>query len=180
MSSAWDRVVATVTGEFSDIDDVEQITKVAVRLLLAGVLGFVLGFEREARGKAAGARTHMLIAMGSALFVLTPQFSGMAIADMSRVVQGLLAGVGFLCAGAILKNGKDEQAVQGLTTAAGMWMTAAIGLACGLGREVTAILSTLLALVVLALVPHFSRGLQGVMGTSDRGQRDRSDEETRR
>lgn len=180
MSSAWDRAVATVTREFSDIDDVEQITKVAVRLLLAGVLGFVLGFEREARGKAAGARTHMLIAMGSALFVLTPQFSGMAIADMSRVVQGLLAGVGFLCAGAILKSGKEEQAVQGLTTAAGMWMTAAIGLACGLGREVTAILSTLLALVVLALVPHFSRGLQGVMGNQEHGERDRSDEETRR
>jgi len=183
VSSAWDRIVATVTREFTDIDDVEQMTRVAVRLLLAGALGFVLGFEREARGKAAGARTHMLVAMGSCLFVLTPQFSGMAIGDMSRVIQGLLAGVGFLCAGAILKNGKEEheQAVHGLTTAAGMWMTAAIGMACGLGREVTAVLSTLLALAVLALVPHFSRGLQGVIGSGQRPQpEDRSNEETRR
>ena len=179
-TTVWSRIADTVSREFSDIGDVEQMTKVTVRLALAGLLGFVLGFEREARGKAAGARTHMLVAMGSALFVLTPQFTGMAIADMSRVVQGLLAGVGFLCAGAILKSGKDEQAVQGLTTAAGMWMTAAIGLACGLGREVTAILSTLLALVVLALVPHFSRGLQGVMGNSERAQQDSSNEETRR
>ena len=61
-----------------------------------------------------------------------------------------------------------------------MWMTAAIGLACGLGREVTAVLSTLLALVVLALVPHFSRGLQGMMGSQDRPVRDTSNEETRR
>jgi putative Mg2+ transporter-C (MgtC) family protein len=123
----------------------------------------------------------MLVAMGSALFVLGPQLSGTAIADMSRVIQGLVAGVGFLCAGAILKSG-DEQAVKGLTTAAGMWTTAAIGMACGLGREVMAILSTLLALVVLGLVPHFSRGLQGMIGkpkaNGDTG--DAMDEEPRR
>ena len=72
-------------------------------------------------------------------------------ADMSRVIQGLIAGIGFLCAGTILKHGKDEQQVQGLTTAAGLWMTAAIGMACGLGRETTAVLSTLLAFTVLAV-----------------------------
>jgi putative Mg2+ transporter-C (MgtC) family protein len=111
----------------------------------------------------------MLVAMGSALFVLVPQLSGTQLADMSRVIQGLVAGVGFLCAGAILKSGGQEQEVRGLTTAAGMWMTAAIGMACGLGREVTAIIAAALALVVLALVPHFSRGLEGMMG-SPRGR----------
>ena len=167
MSSAWAIVVDTVASEFGGVDDVEQITRVAVRLVLAGLLGFVLGFEREARGKAAGARTHMLVAMGSALFVLAPELTGAEMADMSRVIQGLVAGVGFLCAGAILKEGGDEHMVKGLTTAAGMWMTAAIGMSCGLGREVLAILSTLLALAVLALVPHFSRGLQGMLGSRD-------------
>jgi putative Mg2+ transporter-C (MgtC) family protein len=158
--------VATVAKEFSDIDDVEHFTRVAVRLLLAGVLGFALGFERETQGKAAGARTHMLVAMGSALFVLAPILTGADADAMSRVIQGLVAGVGFLCAGAIIKrgNGESDRDVQGLTTAAGMWMTAAIGMACGLGREVTAIISTVLALAVLALVPHFSRGLMGMMG----------------
>jgi putative Mg2+ transporter-C (MgtC) family protein len=168
VSGAWDRIVGTVAREFSDIDDIEHFTRVTVRLLLAGVLGFALGFERETQGKAAGARTHMLVSMGAALFVLTPQLSGAEPADMSRVIQGLVAGVGFLCAGAILKNGRDEQQVQGLTTAAGMWMTAAIGMACGLGREVTALISTVLALAVLALVPHFSRGLLSMIGNDAR------------
>jgi len=163
MSDVWRRMLDTAVSEFADADDVEGVTRVVIRLLLAGALGFALGFEREAKGKAAGARTHMLVAMGSALFVLAPHLSGVNMADMSRVIQGLVAGIGFLCAGAILKS-TDEHAVKGLTTAAGMWMTAAIGMACGLGREVTAIASTVLALGVLALVPHFSRGLRGVIG----------------
>ena len=135
--------------------DLRQFVRLVVRLLLASLLGFALGFEREQQGKAAGLRTHMLVAIGSALFVLIPQQAGVEPADMSRVIQGLIAGVGFLCAGTILKQGKeDEQQVQGLTTAAGLWMTAAIGMACGLGRETTAVLSTLLALAVLAGVPR--------------------------
>ena len=173
-------VLDTVAKEFGDIGDVEHLTVVAVRLLLAGALGFALGFERETQGKAAGARTHMLVAMGSALFVLVPQLSGAELADMSRVIQGLVAGVGFLCAGAILKSGGHEQDVRGLTTAAGMWMTAAIGMACGLGREVTAIIAAVLALIVLALVPHFSRGLEGVMGSGRRKPQGEEDEGTPR
>ena len=77
----------------------------------------------------------------------------MAVADMSRVIQGIVTGVGFLGAGAIIKHA-SEQSVQGLTTAAGVWLTAAIGIACGLGRETTALISTLLALAVLTAVPH--------------------------
>ncbi|VTU18640.1 putative Mg(2+) transport ATPase [Variovorax sp. PBL-H6] len=160
----WDQIAATVAAEFSDVGDVAQLTRIAVRLVLASVLGFVLGFEREQQGKAAGVRTHMLVAIGSALFVLIPQQTGIEPADMSRVIQGLVAGVGFLCAGTILKQGRDERHVQGLTTAAGLWMTAAIGMACGLGREVTAVLSTLLALAVLSLVPHVVKADEGAAG----------------
>ncbi len=146
-------VLQTLQSEFSDAPDAEQVTRLLTRLLLAGVLGGVLGYERESRGKAAGVRTHMLVAMGAALFVLVPALGGMAVADMSRVIQGVVTGVGFLGAGAIIKH-RSEEAVQGLTTAAGIWMTAAIGVACGLGRESTAVLSTLLALAVLVVLPR--------------------------
>lgn len=148
----WNRIVDTVLAEFSDATDVEQITRILMRLLLAALLGGMLGYEREHQGKAAGIRTHMLVAMGAALFVLVPQQGGMLVADLSRVIQGIVTGIGFLGAGAIIKN-RSEEEVQGLTTAAGVWMTAAIGIACGLGRELTALLSTLLALIVLAVVP---------------------------
>lgn len=146
-------VLQTLQSEFFDAPDAEQVTRILTRLLLAGVLGGVLGYERESRGKAAGVRTHMLVAMGAALFVLVPALGGMAVADMSRVIQGVVTGVGFLGAGAIIKH-RSEEDVQGLTTAAGIWMTAAIGVACGLGRESTALLSTLLALAVLVVLPR--------------------------
>lgn len=149
----WDQVADTVASEFQDVPDVAQLTRITLRLVLAALLGFLLGFEREHHGKAAGVRTHMLVAIGSALFVLVPQVTGIESDAMSRVIQGLVAGVGFLCAGTILKSDGEHQ-VQGLTTAAGLWMTAAIGMACGLGREATAVISTVLALAVLALVPR--------------------------
>jgi putative Mg2+ transporter-C (MgtC) family protein len=148
----WDDVAQTVASEFSDVPDAAQVTRIVVRLLLAAFLGGLLGFERESKGKAAGVRTHMLVALGAALFVLVPQQAGIEPADLSRVIQGVVAGIGFLCAGTILK-GDNEHTVKGLTTAAGIWMTAAIGMAAGLGRETTAVLSTVLALGILALVP---------------------------
>jgi putative Mg2+ transporter-C (MgtC) family protein len=146
-------VIETLRAEFSDASDPAQITRIVVRLLLAAALGGALGYERERSGKAAGIRTHMLVAIGAALFVLVPQQGGMVIGDMSRVIQGIVTGVGFLGAGAIIKH-QSVGSVHGLTTAAGVWMTAAIGVACGLGREATAVLSTVLALIVLSAVPH--------------------------
>ncbi|KAF1049398.1 MgtC/SapB family protein [Xylophilus sp.] len=127
-----------------------------MRLGIAALLGGLLGLERERSGKSAGVLTHMLVAMGSALFLLVSQQSGIARADIGRVVQGLVAGIGFLGAGAILKHSEDHR-VQGLTTAAGIWLTAAIGMAAGLGQEMTALLSTLLALLVLSLEPVVGR-----------------------
>ncbi|MBC7976119.1 MAG: MgtC/SapB family protein [Myxococcales bacterium] len=161
-----DAVIEALRAEFSDVSDPAQITRIVTRLLLAAALGGALGYEREKRGKAAGLRTHMLVSMGAALFVLVPQQAGMAIGDTSRVIQGIITGVGFLGAGAIIK-GRSEENVQGLTTAAGVWLTAAIGIACGLGREVTAVLSTVLALLVLTAIPRLV-GKAGVGDESDR------------
>ncbi|MCF5230381.1 MULTISPECIES: MgtC/SapB family protein [unclassified Pseudomonas] len=159
MDAWWQEVLQTLHAEFSDIADAKQLTQITVRLLIAAILGGILGFEREQKGKAAGVRTHMLVALGAALFVLVPQMSGSQSDAMSRVLQGVIAGIGFLGAGTILKGKEDEegQHVKGLTTAAGLWMTAAIGVAAGVGRESTAVLSTLLALVVLGLMPKVVR-----------------------
>lgn len=129
-----------------------EIARITLRLLVAGILGGLLGYEREQQGKSAGVRTHMLIAIGAALFVLIPQQAGASTADLTRVLQGLTAGVGFLGAGAIIL-GTGHMATRGLTTAAGIWVTAAIGIAAGMGRESTAVLATLVALFILTAIP---------------------------
>lgn len=152
-----------VAAEFSDLPDVEEITRVALRLGVAAILGAMLGFERESKGKAAGMRTHMLVSIGSALFVLVPLQAGIVQDDVTRVMQGVITGIGFLGAGAIVKH-HDVHAVKGLTTAAGIWMTAAIGMAAGFGREGTAVLGTLLALAVFALAPTLAGRIEGSRG----------------
>ena len=150
-------VSQALLAEFSDVHDLGQLVRILLRMVLALALGCALGYERESHGKAAGVRTHMLVAMGSALFMLLPLQLGASVADLSRVVQGLVAGVGFLCAGTILKSGASgAEQVHGLTTAAGLWLTAAIGMACGMGLGVTALIATALAMVVFALVPRFN------------------------
>lgn len=147
----WTESWLTIQEEFSDLGDASDVTRMAVRLLVAAFVGALLGYERETSGASAGLRTHMLVAMGSALFVLIPLQAGMPLADVSRVLQGVTAGVGFLGAGAILKSQAENQ-ITGLTTAAGVWLTAAIGVAAGMGREGTAIVSALFALVILGVL----------------------------
>ena len=153
MSEWWQGIGNMVIAEFSDLPDIIEFTRLILRLGIAAALGGLLGWERERSGKAAGARTHMLVATGAALLVLVPQQTDMSDADLSRVIQGIVTGVGFLGAGTILKS-NSEQTVKGLTTAAGLWFTAAIGITAGLGREATAVLSALLALIILHLVPR--------------------------
>lgn len=149
----WEEVTSTLAEEFSSLPDAAEVTRVMVRLLLAALLGGIVGYEREHKGKAAGLRTHMLVALGAAIFVLVPLQNGMQVGDLSRVLQGVIAGIGFLGAGAIIKL-SDEREIRGLTTSASIWMTAAIGVACGLGREAIALLATLLAIVILVMLPH--------------------------
>jgi len=153
---SWDDVWGTVREEFTDIGDGASIVRIVVRLLVAVVLGGVLGWERESVGAPAGLRTHMLVSLGSSLFVLIPLQAGMKMEDLSRVLQGVTAGIGFLGAGAILKQ-RDRNDVRGLTTAASIWLTAALGVAAGMGREATALLSTLFALVILAILRRWSK-----------------------
>ena len=127
------------------------LLRVLVRLSIAAVLGGAIGFQREQWGKAAGIRTHMLVALGAALFVTVPLEIGMHSADFSRVIQGLITGIGFLGGGTILKLSAEHQ-VQGLTTAAGIWATAAVGMAVGAGSLWPAICGTVLAWVILAML----------------------------
>ena len=142
----------TVVSEFSDVPDVSTITRITMRLVLAAVLGGILGYERERKGRSAGLRTHMLVAVGAALFVIGPTQAGMPIEDMSRVIQGIVQGIGFLGAGAIIVRTARKE-VEGLTTAANIWATAGIGVIVGLGLEATAVLSAAIILIILAAVP---------------------------
>jgi putative Mg2+ transporter-C (MgtC) family protein len=146
--SVLDIVTATLRAEFSDLLQVEQVTRVTARLAVALLLGAVIGWDRERRDADAGLRTHMLVSLGAALFVLVPAEAGMGSDALSRVVQGIVAGIGFLGAGAVLKMG-NEGRIHGLTTAATIWATAAVGMSAGLGREGTALLATAFILLVL-------------------------------
>ncbi|MCQ9616479.1 MgtC/SapB family protein [Paenalcaligenes niemegkensis] len=154
--SALTSIWQTVISEFSDIADLREATLIVLRLGLAGVLGAAIGYERERRGKDAGLRTHMLVALGAAIFVLVPVTSGMDTADVSRVMQGIISGVGFLGAGAILKQEKGQH-IKGLTTAASIWVAAAVGISAGYGREATAVASTLVALFVLSVIGRLEK-----------------------
>lgn len=144
----------------ASLPDAREAVRVAVRLLAALLAGGVIGLQREVSGKAAGLRTHMLVCAGTALFVLAAVNIGMQQDALSRVIQGLVTGIGFLGAGAILKVESSHQ-IKGLTTAAGIWMTAAIGVAIGLGRLGTAAIATLLAWFVLAILIKLDKRIDG-------------------
>jgi putative Mg2+ transporter-C (MgtC) family protein len=132
------------------LQDRQHLLRVVIRLLAAMILGGLIGIQRERSGKAAGFRTHMMVCLGTAVFVITCFSVGMEFDAMSRVIQGLVTGIGFIGAGTILKLESEEE-IKGLTTAAGIWMTAAIGITVGLGAVGVALISTVLALVILAL-----------------------------
>jgi putative Mg2+ transporter-C (MgtC) family protein len=142
-------VLKTLQAEFSDLLAADQVTRVVLRLCVALLLGALIGWDRERRDAEAGLRTHMLVSLGAALFVLVPAEAGMDDEAISRVMQGLVSGIGFLGAAAVLKV-STEGRIHGLTTAASVWATAAVGMAAGLGRESTALLATLLVLLVLS------------------------------
>ena len=135
----------------SGLPDIRQTASLIIRLGTAMIFGAVIGAQRESIGKPAGLRTHMLVAMGGALFVLAPLEVGMELDGISRVIQGIVTGIGFIGAGAILKL-QEKREIEGLTTAAGIWMTAAVGIAAGLGRWGLALVSTVLTWITLSIV----------------------------
>lgn len=128
--------------------------QIVLRLGSATILGGVLGFDRELHSKPAGLRTHALVALGAALATLaTIQFvdnAGVDHSAVTRTIQGIIAGVGFLGGGAILRA-KDREEVTGLTTAASIWLVAALGIACAGGFWISSVVSVLLALMVLVI-----------------------------
>lgn len=134
----------------SGLHDSRQLAQVVIRLVAATLLGAIVGFQRESSGKPAGLRTHMLVSLGTALFVISCSAVGMALDGLSRVIQGIITGIGFIGAGSILKLGQERD-IKGLTTAAGVWMTAAIGVTVGLGSLGVALMATVLAVIILAL-----------------------------
>ena len=131
----------------------DHIITFTIRLIVAMILGGIVGLEREYRAKDAGFRTHFLVAIGSALFTLISMY-GFAdgVKDTSRVAAQVVSGIGFLGAGIIVFQ---RNVIRGLTTAAGLWVTAAIGMACGVGQFYMAVLVTLLILIGLEVLNRF-------------------------
>ncbi|MFH1593551.1 MAG: MgtC/SapB family protein [Candidatus Omnitrophota bacterium] len=136
-----------------------DLVTIVLRLFIALVCGTAIGLEREIRDKAAGLRTHILVCLGAALFGML----GMTLAaknsntDILRLVQGLLIGVGFLGGGVIFREGST---VKGLTTAAGIWVMGAIGMAVGVGSYQIALVGTIFTLITLAIFGMFERVLK--------------------
>ena len=124
---------------------------IIIRLALAVILGGVIGFEREVRGHSAGLRTNILVCLGSCLIMLTSQYifdiyKNSATVDPGRIAAGIVTGIGFLGAGAIIRSG---EAVRGLTTAAGIWLVAGIGMAIGAGFYLAGLITAVLTIIVL-------------------------------
>jgi len=126
------------------------LLEMVLRFLLAVALGAGIGFQRERAGKAAGVRTHILVSAGAALFTLASIYGFGGAVDISRVAAGVVVGIGFIGAGVILR-GQREAEVAGLTTAATIWVTAAVGLAAGTGMYLLSIIATAIITGILLL-----------------------------
>ena len=136
----------------------ENVLILIGRLALAAVLGMAIGIERTYRAKTAGIRTHFLVALGSALFMIVSRYGFGGTGDPGRVAAQIVSGIGFLGAGTIIMQ---KHVIHGLTTAAGMWVAAGIGMAAAAGLYVLAIVSTALTLVGLEVLGHLNRYLRG-------------------
>jgi putative Mg2+ transporter-C (MgtC) family protein len=152
-------VLQTLVDELGAGEDPASLARAALRLTVAVLLAAVLGYDRERHDKAAGLRTHMLVGLGAALFIIAPTLAGLSPDELGRVLQGVVAGIGFLGAGAILKVSEKGE-VQGLTTAAGIWATAAIAITAAFGKLWTATFVTLIAYFVLSALMRVEASIQ--------------------
>ena len=144
MDVLWQELISGFT-------DSRHLAQVIIRLFAATLFGALVGYERQRAGKPAGLRTHTLVCLGTTVFIVACSSAYMTTEALSRVIQGIITGIGFLGAGSILKL-SQERDIRGLTTAAGVWMTSAIGVCVGLGSIGVALISTLLALIILRVV----------------------------
>ncbi|MHA2620323.1 MAG: MgtC/SapB family protein [bacterium JZ-2024 1] len=137
------------------IEEPLGILQMVTRLIVAVIFGTVIGYERKRSGKAAGPRTHAIVALGSALFgVIGTYLSTLQGVDASRIPSQVVVGIGFLGAGAIISSGG---VIKGLTTAATIWIASAVGLATGLGFFAPALISVILGLIILVILPRLER-----------------------
>jgi len=120
-------------------------SEIIVQLILAITLGGLIGIEREKSNKPAGIRTHMLVALGACLFTISSMNLGM---DAARIAAGIVTGIGFIGAGTIISSGKN---IKGITTAASLWTTSAVGLLVGIGEYFISTIATLFILIILLL-----------------------------
>lgn len=150
-------------GELFGVPDWNYLAQVFSRLVMAALLGGFIGFERQWSGKAAGLRTHMTVALGCATFMLVTLETSDDPDNVSRAIQGIAAGIGFIGAGTILKR-EHEADILGLTTAASIWLTAAVGTAVGGGRGWIALIGTVIAFVILTFFESFERWLERKRG----------------
>jgi putative Mg2+ transporter-C (MgtC) family protein len=145
-------------GELFSVPNADYLISVTSRLGVAALLGGLIGIEREWTGKAAGLRTHMTVALGCATFMLAAMESSTDAGSLSRAIQGIAAGIGFIGAGTILKR-NDESEIKGLTTAASIWLTAAVGAAAGAGQGWIALIGVVIAFVILTVMAGVDRWL---------------------
>ena len=153
-------------GELFSVPNADYLMDVASKLGVAALLGGLIGFEREWSGKAAGLRTHMTVALGCATFMLTAVETSDDPDNISRAIQGIAAGIGFIGAGTILKR-QDESDIKGLTTAASIWLTAAVGSAAGGGRGWLALIGVIIAFFILTFFTGVERWLSRKRGAPD-------------
>ena len=144
-------------AEWLNLPDPAYMARVSARLLWAAILGGLIGAERESRGKFAGLRTQMTVSLAAAAFVIVAVETGVGNGDLGRVIQGIAAGVGFIGAGTILKNWNEG--VKGLTTAATIYLTAAVGVATGAGHALMATICVVIAWVILSVMGRLERRL---------------------
>jgi len=142
--------------ELFSLPPLAQLADAVLRILFAVLLGGIVGAEREWVGKAAGIRTHMMVCLGTALFMMAAERAGLGEGDLGRIIQGVAAGIGFLGAGTILKLADSEQ-IRGLTTAAGIWFTAAVGIAVAIGPLWLPAICVVVAAAILFAAPWLDR-----------------------
>ncbi len=150
--------------------DSDAFLEITVRLASAAIIGAILGLNRDLRGKPTGVRTLGLVALGSALAVFSVRNGGDSGAA-SRVIQGILTGIGFLGAGVIVRTHRMQQ-IQGLTTAACVWLTACIGAACAIADWWLIVIAVILALIILTLGGRFEDAVHERWYSPSRGERD--------
>jgi putative Mg2+ transporter-C (MgtC) family protein len=148
----------------------------AARLGIAALLGGAIGFEREWKGHWAGLRTHMMVSIGCAIFVIGAlDVSGDHREAVTRVIQGIASGIGFLGAGTILKLDKKQE-IKGLTTASSIWLAAALGTTAGLGQHALAVAAAIISLFVLGGLGPAEKFFEARQA-KNRRERDQADEQ---